>query len=160
MKARWSVAVFACCLFLLAFTGFYPASQGGSGEEEAVRAVNQSWFKSYAGGDAKGVASLYADDAVVNPPGVPAVRGQDAILEYLTKDIAAAGGTNMTPDPNTEVKVSGDMAFEWGAFTVTDKSGSALDKGKFLTTFAKRDGKWVIVNDMWNSDAPMQTGKQ
>ena len=68
-------------------------------------------------------------------------------------------GTKLNPNPATEVGVTADMAWEWGTFTVTDKSGATVDNGKYLSVFVRRDGGWVILRDMWNSDAPMQAGK-
>ena len=50
----------------------------------------QSWVKAYNGGDAKAVAALYAEDALLLPPGAPGVRGRAAILEFFTKDIAGS----------------------------------------------------------------------
>ncbi len=124
-------------------------------DEAAVRAVNPAWFKAHAAGDAAGVASLYADDAVVSPPGAPAARGKAAILEYFTKELAAmssAGLTNnMGADP-TEVGVSGDLAWEWGTYNVTDKAGKIVEIGKFTSVIARRDGGWKLIRDTWNAD--------
>jgi len=53
--------------------------------------------------------------------------------------------------------VSGDLGWEWGTFTVTNKSGATVDKGKYVTVCAKKDGKWLIIRDIWNSDGPMKT---
>jgi uncharacterized protein (TIGR02246 family) len=124
-------------------------------DEAAVRAVNPAWFKALSAGDAAGVASLYAADAVLSPPGAPAARGQAAILEYFTREIAAmssAGLTNnMGTDP-TEVGVSGDLAWEWGTYNVTDKAGKIVEIGKFTSVLARRDGAWKLIRDTWNSD--------
>ncbi len=124
-------------------------------DEAAVRAINPAWFKAMSAGDAAGVAALYADDAVVSPPGAPAARGKAAILALFTKeiaDMASAGLTNnMGTDP-TEVGVSGDLAWEWGTYTVTDKAGKIVEVGKFTSIIARRDGAWKLIRDTWNSD--------
>ncbi len=124
-------------------------------DEAAVRAINPAWFKAHAAGDAAGVAALYADDAVVSPPGMPAARGKAAILEYFTRELAAmssAGVTNnMGTDP-TEVGVSGDLAWEWGTYNVTDKAGKIVEIGKFTSVIARRDGGWKLLRDTWNAD--------
>jgi hypothetical protein len=59
-------------------------------DESAIRAVNPTWFKAYNSGDADALAALYAEDAVLNIPGVPAVRGRAAIREAYVKDMAAS----------------------------------------------------------------------
>ena len=42
----------------------------------------------------------------------------------------------------------------WNTFKVTDKSGATVDAGKYLTPAARKDGKWRIIRDIWNSDNP------
>ncbi len=162
MKGRWSIAVVAgCCLALFALLGNQSATDNRAADEAAVRAVNQEWFKAYAAGNIDALVALYADDAVVSNPGVPSSRGHDAIRVALQKDMADSRtqGANLNPKATTEVGVSEDMAWEWGSFAVTDKSGATVDNGKYLSVFVKRDGGWVILRDMWNSDGPIQAGK-
>lgn len=125
-------------------------------DEQAIRAINVAWFKAYNAHDVDGVTALYADDAVLNVPGMPAARGSAAIKEAYQKDIAAmtkAGYTN-NQGSSDDVGVSGDLAWQWSTFTVTDKSGKTVDTGKYVTVFQRKDGKWLIIRDIWNSDGP------
>ena len=161
MKKHWSMTVFTCfCLALLALNcqQQQPAADTRAADEEAIRGVNPTWFKAYNAGDVNSIVALYVEDAVLNPPGAPPARGHSAIREYLTKDVAAstAGGITLNGDPTTDVGVSGDLGWEWGTFTVKDKSGSTIDTGKYLTVYGKKDGKWLIIRDIWNTDTPMQ----
>jgi uncharacterized protein (TIGR02246 family) len=158
MKRHWSFTVFAsCCLALFALNceqRQQPASDTRATDEAAIRAINPAWFKAYSAGDAESIVALYAEDAVVNPPGAPAARGHAAMREYLKKDLAASAGVTLNAGPTTEDGVSGDLGWEWGTFTVTNKSGATVDKGKYVTVYAKKDGKWLIIRDIWNSDMP------
>ena len=90
-------------------------------------------------------------------PGEAAARGQAAVREFFTKDIAGAtaGGVVLNGSTTTDVGVSGDLSWEWGTFTVTDKSGATVDRGKYVTLFERKNGKWLIIRDIWNSDGPM-----
>jgi uncharacterized protein (TIGR02246 family) len=126
-----------------------------SADEAAIRAQTTSWEKGYNGGDAKAVAALYAEDALLLPPGSPGVSGRAAIEAYFTKDIAGskAGGAVFVVNPKTDVGVSGDMGWESGTYKVTVK-GAVVDTGKFLSVSRKKDGKWLYTRDTWNSDAP------
>ena len=124
-------------------------------DDAAVRAVNPAWFKAHGAGDADGVAALYAEDAVLSIPGMPAIRGRAAIKDALVKDIASmreAGLANKAGDA-PEFGVTADMAWEWSTFSVTDKSGATVDTGKYVTVYAKKDGKWLIVRDIWNTNS-------
>jgi uncharacterized protein (TIGR02246 family) len=148
----------ACCLTLLLACGAQsapPAADTAAGEA-AIRAIDSTWFAAYNAGDVDGVAALYADDAVLNAPGAPAARGSAAVREALAKDIGntSKGGFTLTPSPAADVGVSGDLAYIWNTFKVTDKSGGTVDAGKYLTVAARKDGKWRIIRDIWNSDTP------
>jgi len=129
------------------------AAPDAAADEQAIRAINPAWFKAYNAHDVEGVVSLYADDAMVNVPGSPPSRGKAAIRQGYTKEMAdfAAAGLTQTSGPG-EFRVSGDLGYEANTFTVTDKAGKTVDKGKYVSVFARKDGKWVIIQDIWNSD--------
>ena len=136
---------------LLALTGL---AQAASPDEAAIRAQTTAWEKAFAAGDAKALAALYADDAVLSPPGVPSVTGRAAIQEYFAKDVAAAkaAGATFALNPKTDVGVSGNMGWESGTYKVTVK-GAVVETGKFLSVSRKKDGKWLYIRDTWNADA-------
>ena len=132
-----------------------PAAATTAGDESAIRDLNASWFRIYNTHDAAALAALYADDAVLMMPGAPTVRGRDAIKAAYEKDMAAmskAGNMN-NQGSDSEISASGDLAYESNTFTITDKAGKKIDSGKYVTVFARKDGKWMIVRDIWNSDA-------
>lgn len=160
MKQNWYKIVAICCL---AFVSLQCAQQqeeappqDTAADEAAIRDINESWFEAYQAGDADAIVALYADDAVLSAPGMPALRGKKAIREYLVKDVAEGAGLSFMVDSPTDVSVSCDLAWEFGTYTGTDESGATVDQSKYLTVFEKRDGKWVIVRDMWNADGPAQ----
>jgi uncharacterized protein (TIGR02246 family) len=148
--------VAASLLVLVGCAKSTPPATDTAADEAAVRAMGPAWFKAYNAGDVDGLAALYADDAVLNAPGAPAARGRAAVREGLAKDIAASseGGFTLTPAPTSEVGVSGDVGWEWNTFTVTDKSSATVDAGKYVTVYTRKDGKWLIIRDIWNSDTP------
>ena len=53
-----------------------------SADEAKIRAEAPIWFDLHTKGDADGVADLYADDAIVLAPGVPAAVGKEAIRAF------------------------------------------------------------------------------
>jgi uncharacterized protein (TIGR02246 family) len=100
-------------------------------------------------------ASVFADDAIVNPPNEPAVKGRAAIRAWLEK-----------LPPITEFKLKNDkvegrddLAFILGSYTITltppGARGPVTDTGKFVTILRRQaDGKWLGVVDMFSSDLP------
>jgi uncharacterized protein (TIGR02246 family) len=135
--------------------GLAHAASPASADEVAIRAQTTSWGKAYNGGDAKAVAALYAEDALLLPPGVSGVSGRAAILRYFTKDIAdsKAAGAVFALNPKTDVGVSGNMGWESGTYKVNVK-GAVVETGKFLSVSRKKDGKWLYIRDTWNADVP------
>jgi len=123
-------------------------------ESARIRAGTDSWVKSFNTGNAGAVVALYSEDAVLMPPGAPSARGTAAIKEAIAKEIAGAkkGGVTFAIGTNDEVNVAGDMAWHSGAYFIMDKSGKPVEAGKFLEAWEKKNGKWRIVRDIWNSD--------
>lgn len=100
-------------------------------------------------------ASLFLDDAVVNPPNEPAVKGRAAIRAWLEKF-----------PPITEFKLNNekvegreDLAYVLGTYTMTitpaGAPGPVKDAGKFVTVVRRQpDGRWLCAVDMFSSDLP------
>jgi uncharacterized protein (TIGR02246 family) len=148
------VSLIAALLVLAGHTTAFAAE--ASKDEAAIRAINPAWAKAYNAADAKAISSLYAQQAVLLPPGAPAANGNAAINAYFTKDMAesAKAGVTFSLDPKSDVGISGDLAWESGAYAVKAKSGATVESGKYLTVYKKSDGKWLIIRDTWNADAP------
>jgi uncharacterized protein (TIGR02246 family) len=132
------------------------AAPDATADQAAIRAVSIAWKNAYNAGDAAAVAALYAEDAVLSAPGERALRGSSSIAEYFAKKVAefSAAGLTVADAPMGAVGTSGDLGFQWETYRVTDKSGGEVDAGKLLTLFGRKNGKWMIIGDTWNSDAP------
>ena len=145
------VAALAACARTTA-----PANADAAADKTAIDALEAAFYKDYNSGDGSAMAALYAEDAVLNAPGMPALRGRASIGEFFVKDAAEAVAAGLTEGdgPIAEVGVSGDLAWRWGTYQTTDKSGAAVNAGKYITVFQRRDGKWMIFRDTWNSDSP------
>jgi ketosteroid isomerase-like protein len=130
------------------------ASPNTEADQTAVRAVNVAWYRAYNHGDGAAVAALYADNAVLSAPGAPPARGGAAIRDFYLKDAGqfAASKLAEVDNPGSDIGISGDTAWQWITYKIRDKSGTTIDTGKSLTVFERRNGKWMIVRDIWNSD--------
>jgi uncharacterized protein (TIGR02246 family) len=100
-------------------------------------------------------ASLFLDDAVVNPPNEPAVKGRAAIGAWLEKF------PPITEFRLNNEKVEGreDLAYVLGTYTMTitppGAPGPVKDSGKFVTIVRRQpDGRWLGAVDMFSSDLP------
>lgn len=121
----------------------------------AIRAASAAWVDTYNENDWDALAELFTADAIMMPPNSPAIVGRDAIAaweaEYET-------GFQIAFDVQ-EIGGEGDLAFVRGrscVFIPLEGGGYGVDVGKYLE-IRKRDetGKWLIVSDVFNSDAAM-----
>jgi uncharacterized protein (TIGR02246 family) len=142
--------------FLVLASACVPPPPDASTDATALKANGHVWFDRYNAGDAEGVASLYASDALLLPAGAPMATGHEAIREYLAGDIeeSKASGLSFKADTVTDGGVDGNTGWITGSFSVVDGSGNTVDTGKYLTLYQRAEGEWVIVRDIWNSDNP------
>jgi len=129
----------------------------------AIVAANARMSKYVAAGQMDSVAMLYAEDAVFYPANMPAVRGRPAILA-LFKNWGAAGAWTLMVSPLT-VEANGPLAIETGRGLMTFAPGpnapaemkaAFTDTMKYVTTWRKVGGTWLISNDITSSDRAAQ----
>src|SRR5438552_11953748 len=118
-----------------------------------IRAGTEAWIKAYNAGNADAITPLYAENAVVMPPGARLARGRAAIKQFLVKDIAGAqsAGVVLVLGSENDVAVKGDIAWHAGTYSVKDKAGATVDAGGYMEVWRKAGGKWLIIRDIWNS---------
>ena len=112
--------------------------------------------------DAAKLASFYAEDAVLMPPGSPLVKGRAAIQAAFTTMLARGGVVKFNPPLESEIV--GSRAFVAGTYTLTipagrplpltkpSESGPQIFAAKYLTVFKRVGNDWKIAYDMQNSD--------
>jgi ketosteroid isomerase-like protein len=124
-------------------------------DEATIRAGTVLWTNAYNAGEVDKIVALYTEDAVVMPSNAPALIGRTAIKDFLTKDIAAAKAEGLTDkDGVGDVGISGDLAWHAGTSSVIDAAGKTVETGKYVEVWHRINGKWLMVRDIWNDDAP------
>lgn len=111
--------------------------------ERVLRDYEQAWRS----GDAKALATLFAEDGFVLQSNQPPVRGRSAIEATY----AGQGGSPLRLRA-LAYSVDGHTGYIIGAYSYGNNVG---DTGKFTLTL-KRVGKgpWLIFSDMDNGNAP------
>ncbi|THH37696.1 YybH family protein [Neolewinella litorea] len=118
-----------------------------------IQAMEDAYAEAQNAKDPDGVVVYYADDAVSMPNNQPTVSGKAAILDQVRADMARDTAGSTTTFQVTDIKASGDLLVEAGTSTTTDAAGN-VTTGKYVSVFEKRDGKYVCIRDIWNTDAP------
>jgi ketosteroid isomerase-like protein len=108
-----------------------------------------------------GLVALWSDDGVLISQGDSPLVGKAAIQASLTEKFAK-NPTMKVLKYEPEVKnleLVGDIAYEWGCFSVTQQ-GSATSKsvsfrGRFLRVLKlQANGSWKFTRVMWNTEGP------
>jgi ketosteroid isomerase-like protein len=113
----------------------------------AIESQLAVFARAAAAGNVDSMVSLYADDAVVMPPSMPAITARDSIRAML----GSFGPFTITFNIQS-VWASGDHAIERGTWAM---GAPAPGAGKYLSHWQRgADGQWRMVADIWNDDAP------
>jgi len=146
----WPAAILASCLCNCS------GATSPQADADKLMQTSREWSKVAASGNMDAVLGYFDDNAVMISEGQPAVRGKQAIREYL-EETAKVPGFKIEWDPQ-EAKVSGDMGYliERTSVTMTGPQGSPVTQQlQGLTVWRKQaNGSWKNVVDMSTSAAP------
>ena len=120
-----------------------------------VLAVARAWEKCANARDARGIAALYAENAILLPPGQPAIRGRQNI-EKFWQGFLDAGASDAKLN-SIQIVGSGNLAYEIGEFSAMmpqPSGGTAPGTGKYLVVLERQpDGNFQMVADMFGPNA-------
>jgi len=140
-----------------------PADTSASAKQ-AIDAANAQWPRLTSTGHSDSIAEFYAADASIMPPNMATMHGKDAIKAFF------ATMNTMDPKPTLTLRAEavhamGGIAMERGRWHWSYPAGAkppagmpAADSGKYLVHWMQENGKWMMVEDIWNSDSPMPMG--
>ena len=133
-----------------------PAAPDTAADTAKLQADALSWFEHFSRADADGMANLYAEDALLMPPGAPAVTGRPGIKAFLGEEASKskAAGISLKNVSVTGTGVHGDIGWVSGTYKVLDPSGATIDSGNYLSVHRRTNGAWPYIRDIWNSDRP------
>jgi uncharacterized protein (TIGR02246 family) len=156
-RSLLSAAPIMCFMILtLAFAGCAGEKKESPTEvRTAIDAVNREFMDAFSRGDAARIATIYAEDAQLYPPGNPAVSGR-ADIEKTWRGVLALPVKEMRLE-TAEAQAFGDDATEVGRYTLVGNDGRELDAGKYIVLWKRGAGGWKVHRDIWNSNAPLVT---
>jgi uncharacterized protein (TIGR02246 family) len=117
----------------------------------SIEAANAEFAAKISQGDSVGLANLYTTDGKLMGPNMPVATGRSNIQSAFGGMFNAMGKLGIKLTTN-EVWGNETAVTEDGFFSMTDKDGKEIDKGKYLVVWKMEDGKWKLHRDCWNSD--------
>ena len=128
-------------------------------EESAVRARSAEIVAAEDGRNVDAAVAFYLEDAIVQAPDAPPVRGRAAIRDFYTQMVTIPYTILSSEPVAIQVAASADMAFEHGINRLTLRSpqgGSVTELGKYLLVWRKVDGEWRIAALSFSMDEPQE----
>jgi ketosteroid isomerase-like protein len=129
-----------------------------SAVKKVIDSTNTVFGSMISKGDSVGLASLYTSDAKFMAEHMPTASGRAGVQSAFAGLFAAMGTPGLTLTAN-EVWGTEELVTEVGSYTMTDKTGKEIDKGKYIDLWKMEDGKWKIHRDIYNSDMPSPPSK-
>ncbi len=131
-------------------------SKEAAAARTAIAAANKQWMAYIAGSHADSLALVYATNARMMGAGTPTSVGREAIGRAFGEMLQAGA---WTIELHTDsVFASGPLVVETGTWTSTFKPGPhappipTTDKGKYMVRWTRENGRWMIADDIYNSD--------
>jgi uncharacterized protein (TIGR02246 family) len=124
-------------------------------DKAAIIALDAAWGAAVGRRDLEAVLDLYADDGTLAWPGEPAIHGMADIRPAWVAMLQTPGLSLNFTSERIDVAGSGEIAADFGKveFGHDTDTGHAIDIGKYVVTWVKRDGKWKVLYDIFNTDS-------
>lgn len=123
----------------------------------AVDAINVSYARWLNTGQADSLATIFAEDAVLMPPGMAAVSGREAIRNWLAANPMPPGSE--IGFSAVDVQANGPIAVERGTSVFTmpamGRTPASTTNGKYLVYWRKVGDGWLQAATIWSDDVPM-----
>jgi len=130
--------------------------------KKAIDGADASWARLTATGHADRLADLYHANGVMLPPNMPPVHGRDAIRGFMTTMNSMSSPPPVLTVRAESVWAQGPLALElgrwnfaWPAAAKRPRGAPAVDSGKYMVRWMNENGRWRMVQDIWNSDVAL-----
>lgn len=144
--------VFVACLGAVGCQAPPPAALSTE-DHDALNGMFVETAKYFAARNFAEWATQFSEDAVLQPPHAPMLRGRSAIQAYgegfpVLESISFG---------EAEIHGEGNLAYGWSSYALK-AAGAPADSGKQLVVFRRPPGgPWLVVGVSYNSDLPLPT---
>ncbi|WP_373493890.1 DUF4440 domain-containing protein [Aquiflexum sp.] len=118
-----------------------------------IQSLETAWAAADNAGDVSALLAFYSDDAVSMGSGSPMAVGKAAIQKEIEAGMTSRPAGVTHKYETLDVFGDENTVTEVGKFTRTDASGKEISTGKYMAIWEKRNGKYICVRDIFNSDS-------
>ena len=126
------------------------SSSALASDKATIQKLDDKYSALWSKGDAKAIAQMYKEDAMMLPPGQEnMVKGHGEIEPVVAKNMEALSQLKLTA---VDVKPLGtNAAREVGTFIATTKGDKPQElAGKYVVVWEKVGSDWKLGTDIWN----------
>jgi len=117
-----------------------------------IQALENDWAAADNARDADAIAAFYSDDAMSMSNNAPMKVGKAAIQKEMEESLAKRTQGETVAYETLEVFGDGNIVTEIGTAISKDASGKITRTGKYMAIWEKRDGKYICIRDIYNTD--------
>jgi ketosteroid isomerase-like protein len=127
-----------------------------SEEKQRLLRRDADWARlASEGRDIEGMLSYWTDDAIVIPPGLPAVVGKSALRQYVESSMKIPGFSIKWTTTDVTFSPDGNLAYMMSNNEVrmnAPDGTTTTTAGRAVTIWRREpDGEWRCVVDVWNA---------
>ena len=111
----------------------------------AIKKLSEDYAAAHQAGDGQALARMFWDDAVIIPPGKPAIIGREAIDSFFSGVKGGAGLNNET----AQIEADGSIAYDYGTATWTENGERPLLY--YMDVYRLKGGERKVTLSSWNS---------
>jgi len=135
-----------------------PPPDTSAAAKTAIDAADATWARLTATGHADSIADFYSADATMMPPNMAPVHGRDSIRAFfatvnVVKPTLAIRSVSVWGSGSAATEM-GRWSWTWPAGMTRPPGVPPVDSGKYLVRWVQDNGKWLMAQDIWNSDLP------
>ena len=121
-----------------------------------IQGVENQWADAINKKDMNALIGMYSDDAISMPDGEPMLTGKAAIQKKQEADFAKPSKFHHIAFETMDVYSEGDAVTEVGKTMYKDSTNKTIGGGKYFAVFQKKDGKYLCIREIYNSDTKDQ----
>ena len=155
MKFKTVLSFMIGSLILLMFSCSTPVGEpmvDHAKVKEDITTVTKSWSEAINKKDMEAELALFAEDVKIFPPNRAPEIGKAVVKANMKKNMAQDSTVWSIDFSTNEVFAGGDHVTELGSWTVSGADGKMMDKGNYITIYEKKDGKYLVIRDIYNSE--------